>query len=432
MKTPTKIKNAIFALAAIATLATSSAFAVEGGTEGNGGDAVRRDGQLVLRDFIKSARLSLVQKNRDFLSQQSEFVALLKDMAAGDPYLALQVWNDLLNVKIWLTEKDLPLLPDAATSVISDKAEVQIAIRNGDDVILSMPNFRNLPADERGYVFVHESLHKLLKDQSADQRGDKEDGKAWHHEEVRWFVGYLRDNRGHYDAKDLNGYLDKFSISHTDVATKTGKLMRDLVRENGDFAQRCVVEKKLEGESDFDDYFLAIVRNEWANYNKCGYSVSAKGELLKLYPAMKSVYDFAESGLAIQGSFYPLDVSHGNYRYHKYGQTLGGIIPIDYPYFDSAAYAQDCKKYADPRYAPGFKKGLSAGRAAMAALKQLMGETASLGKDNDLAKSTVVGSALAAVSEDVKSNLQDIEKSAKVYQASVTDCRANLGDYMNR
>ena len=202
-----------------------------GGFEGNGGDAVRVDGNLVLRDFMSKARLDSVPNNSKFLQAYPELLQLVRELSHANPNFAHAVWQDLLQAKIWVTDADLPLLPASATALIAGRAEVQIAIRNGADIIISLPALAQVRDKE--YVFLHESIHGLM-------RGDG----PWHHEKVRSLVRYLRENRGKYQPEEVRTLFGKMEISYYSYSDRQeieGKILDVLLRADGSPEFRCAL-----------------------------------------------------------------------------------------------------------------------------------------------------------------------------------------------
>ena len=193
------MKKSLLALCTFLSLMSSPAFSHE---VGNGGDGVKVGDDLVLRDFISKNPFKVIKNNREFLERYPEFVALIKDMSKAQPFFAMAIWNDLIDANIFFTQAELPLLPAAATALVAGKADAQIAIRSGNDIIISVPNFEM--TQDREYVFLHEALHGLMKDQYS----------PWHHEKVRSLVRELRDNRGKYERQDMYTTLTKFGVSY--------------------------------------------------------------------------------------------------------------------------------------------------------------------------------------------------------------------------
>ena len=172
-----------------------------GHSEGNGGDGVYVDGKLTLRDFLESnsGRLTEISDNVEFLKKTKDLIPLLQEISAVDPGLALSIWDQLTQANIWKTRSVLPLLPEAVTAVVEPKADVQIAIRDGNDIVIAEAAYAQV---EQSYVLAHEALHGLI------------DGNGpMHHERVRAVVRYLHDKRGHYTESDLLNVLDKNNVA---------------------------------------------------------------------------------------------------------------------------------------------------------------------------------------------------------------------------
>lgn len=178
-------------------LLSSSVFAKTGAETGGGGDAVVINGKLVIRDVIAQKSVSIIENNIEFLQSVKGFKTLIESIAKVNPEFASSIILDLSNVKFYLSASDLPLLPYTQTTMAGEvAADVQLASRTGDDVILA-PQF--LENDYTNYTLIHESLHGLLKNNA---------GPA-HHQRVRNIVKYLYANQGSLTAEGLNEVLKK-------------------------------------------------------------------------------------------------------------------------------------------------------------------------------------------------------------------------------
>jgi len=254
-------------------LAQNGNQALDGGHhEGNGGDGIYVNGQLVMRDFAGSAQLKLVLDNKTFLEQVPGFVDLLYDIARVSPRLALAVWQDLKHTKIYLTEGRLPLLPAHQTGLdIEQVAEVQIAIRNGREIVISQPAFEELA--EPKYLLFHESIHGLLQGEGP-----------LHHMRVRSLTLYIRDNRDSLQEETLNRVLEKVGL--TNIAD-SGFLSGYIQRANAfldEISFHDIVRSLLMSEDRLEDrcYLKEVIKeqvigtasiiraiNEWRDYSQC-------------------------------------------------------------------------------------------------------------------------------------------------------------------
>ncbi len=225
-----------------------------GHAEGNGGDGVYVEGKLTLRDFIdsNSGRLVQIYDNAEFLKSAKDFIPLLQDIAFANPDLALGIWNQLMEARLWKTRTSLPVLPDGVTAYVGPKAEVQIAIREDNDIVISQDAFARV---EQSYVLAHEALHGVI------------DGKgAMHHERVRAVVRYLRDNRGKYNSDELERVLVKngayvsrrFSVIGFDkeVQEIINSGIAAYLKGTGSEKARCGIKEAIESI-----YFTDISRN---------------------------------------------------------------------------------------------------------------------------------------------------------------------------
>jgi hypothetical protein len=161
-----------------------------GGSEGNGGDGVFEDGELVLRDLSRS-QMQLVPNNKRYLESHTGFIDLVLELAAISPYFAKSVWMQLEEAQIWLTPETLPILPSNATGIGRRNAEVQVAIRTGRQIIISLPALEQLSSPFE-YVLLHEALHGIINTSTA-----------MGHESVRALVRFISESRGNFNREDF-------------------------------------------------------------------------------------------------------------------------------------------------------------------------------------------------------------------------------------
>ncbi|WPU63995.1 hypothetical protein [Peredibacter starrii] len=181
---------------ALATSMTTSLSSFAGGETSGGGDAVYVEDQLILRDFIEASSFKTILRNDEFLHSISDFQDLIQDISKAQPELALAVIKDLMRVNFYQSGSALPLLPASTTALSGPKADVQLAIRTGNDIFLA-PGIQSIK--DASYIMIHEALHSLLSDNQGPV----------HHHRVRAIVKYLKDNRGKYDKKSLQILLSK-------------------------------------------------------------------------------------------------------------------------------------------------------------------------------------------------------------------------------
>ena len=186
------------------TLATSmmaslSSFA--GGETSGGGDAVYIEDQLVLRDFLESSSFKTILHNEEFLNSIPDLKNLIMDISKVHPELALEVVKDLMTVTFYQSSVPLPLLPASTTAFSGPKADVQLAIRTGNEIILH-PSIQKIK--DASYVMIHEALHSLLNENEGPM----------HHHRVRAIVKYLKENRGSYDKEAFDILLQKNKFNY--------------------------------------------------------------------------------------------------------------------------------------------------------------------------------------------------------------------------
>lgn len=146
---------------------TQTPQATPGHADGNGGDAIQgSDGRFKLRDL--DADTELVLDNSKFFKDQPHFVETVQIIAAQEPFLAAAILNDLATVRIFETKKPIALLDANLTGLGFDRAaDIQIAIRNGANLIFSKAALEKLPEEMRPWLWIHESFHGLLLDTGA-------------------------------------------------------------------------------------------------------------------------------------------------------------------------------------------------------------------------------------------------------------------------
>lgn len=193
---------------ATSMMATLSSFA--GGETSGGGDAVYVEDQLVIRDFLEASSFKTILRNEEFLNGIPDLRNLILDISKVHPELALAVVKDLMRVTLYHSSVALPLLPASTTAFSGPKADVQLAIRTGNEIILH----RDIQKiKDASYVMIHEALHSLLSENEGPM----------HHHRVRAIVKYLKENRGSYDKESLqihlvkNKYYSEYRTSYSEL-----------------------------------------------------------------------------------------------------------------------------------------------------------------------------------------------------------------------
>lgn len=207
---------------------------------GNSGDAVEKDGRLVLRDF--SGESKIVLDNPSFLGAVPGLTAVIKDIGKVDASIALRLWVSLAKARIFTTNQYLPLLDPSETGLSYDRiADLQVAIRNGNKIVISLPALSRLAEEYKKWLFVHEALHGLIPGSGSD-----------HHVKVRSLTAYLAENQDRYTAKNLARVFQKAGAvipqaeEISDEARKffsmgVSDLLRAVFLEEGTFESRCAV-----------------------------------------------------------------------------------------------------------------------------------------------------------------------------------------------
>jgi hypothetical protein len=180
-----------FLLGAVCALTVSStSFAqMYGNDKGNGGDAVMINNEMVMRDFVSGSNLTPISDTFAFVKSVPDLKSLIAEIAQANSRLALNIIYQLTKANFFNSRASLDILPSATTAIGGPRAEVQLAIRWDNDIVLA-PEFKDFK--EKSYLLVHEALH-----------GVNYAAGALHHERVRTVVNYLKTNRGHYTTQGL-------------------------------------------------------------------------------------------------------------------------------------------------------------------------------------------------------------------------------------
>lgn len=201
--------NKFLLLSALTMMISSVAIAEEvTGTEsGGGGDAVEVEGQLILRDLAEKGQLQNITNIVKFLDTNTKFRDVIHKIAKANPEFATRLVSELIETRIYTSPEPLNLLPYKQTTVYGSPAEVQLAIRIGQDIVLA-PKF--FESSDREYIMIHEALHGLLQDNKG----------PFHHQRVRNIVRYIYENLETLDAQDFKEYLRKnnYEASRTSYA----------------------------------------------------------------------------------------------------------------------------------------------------------------------------------------------------------------------
>ncbi|HBQ20696.1 MAG: hypothetical protein A2Z91_07100 [Deltaproteobacteria bacterium GWA2_38_16] len=256
---------------------------------GNGGDAVKKEGELIPRDLIPSGPGSAfiplpLSKKKEFLNNLPGFMNLIKNIGQAHPGLALAIWDDLMNAKIYLVDWELDVLPRAETSISSDfHADRQVCIRTENEIICSLPAL-NESKEQRVYP-IHESLHSMIRGEGPIK-----------HEKVRAMTRYLIENEEHYSFEDLQEIMNTLGVYNEltgyywsmikKVHRKSGwfyererEIVDILFQEMGSNEARCALYKEVINSWSTREYPLfnsielqKVIEkgfDHWANYDQC-------------------------------------------------------------------------------------------------------------------------------------------------------------------
>lgn len=171
-------------------------YAKIGGESGGGGDAVVIDGEVVLRDMVIPNRITKIKNNVEFINSVPHFRTMISKIAKAIPYFATRIITELNHISLYSSPDKLPVLPYSDTTIAGEAADIQLATRVNDEVILA-PEFFGHPQAE--YILLHEALHGLLKSNAG----------PIHHQRVRTIVKHIHDNLNNLDANLLNEILEE-------------------------------------------------------------------------------------------------------------------------------------------------------------------------------------------------------------------------------
>lgn len=168
----------------------------------NGGDGyLNEEGKIILRDF-DSGNFYEEYDRFEIVEKEESFRILLKDIFMASPTVGAAIWNAMEHLEFIFIEDTLPLLPTSQTTVGEKPAEVQIAIKNGEKIIISMKRFERTV--DREFLLLHEVLHEVV---------DREEWIAMKHTKVRALVNYIYQNRNNLKEDELWKKLDDYSAT---------------------------------------------------------------------------------------------------------------------------------------------------------------------------------------------------------------------------
>lgn len=197
------------------TLLANQCFAEEGHTQGNGGDAIYENGELVLRDFASKQDLILIQDNQQFATQFGEYTDMITQIAQIDPKLADFMNTQLNNKTIWLTEKPLPQIVSENPyyskpgSALTPEMRKVVLPLTETDVLISKQNF--MTASKSRVL-----LSVVLMNTFSCRWGQCSSGQI----NLRESIEFLETYRGRYISKRfLHASLALFSFDSERLRT---------------------------------------------------------------------------------------------------------------------------------------------------------------------------------------------------------------------
>jgi hypothetical protein len=168
----------------------------------NGGDGfLNEEGQIILRDFVSGNYYE--EYNRfEILELEESFKQLMKDIFRASPTIGASIWHAMEDLTFIFIEDSLPLLPTGHTTLGERSADVQIAIKKDDKIIISLKRFER--TKDREYLLLHEVLHNLVVEK---------DWPAMKHTKVRALTHYIKQNRSNLKEDALKEKFKKYSAS---------------------------------------------------------------------------------------------------------------------------------------------------------------------------------------------------------------------------
>ncbi|NUM87637.1 MAG: hypothetical protein HUU37_00395 [Bdellovibrionales bacterium] len=159
--------NRIIILTAIISAVLTAPSHAAGGSDGTrgGGEAVRHEGQLRLRDLVDPSVCDY-KTGEELRDENPTLTAELSRLAAVDWYLAAGIKKEIDLLEICLTDQLVKIPSQDYDSVIRwgrHHAE-QAAVRFLDsrDVYLNKRIYDSLPAADKAYLLVHEAIHSFI------------------------------------------------------------------------------------------------------------------------------------------------------------------------------------------------------------------------------------------------------------------------------
>ena len=206
-----------------------------GHRDGNSSDGVRVGEEIVMRDFVFKAKPVRVDDHMEYFRNVPGLEGLLEEVLRVAPGLGAKIFDQLARIQLWVTQESLALLPRSTTTVAGPDAEVQIALRFGDDVLVSEPALRKTTGD---YSIFREALHGFVEGEGPI-----------HHMKVANIISYLRENRGQLSAAGLSQVLKQNGVGQdilNDYWLERGHLLGELLYES-QAGVACAIQSLIKG-----------------------------------------------------------------------------------------------------------------------------------------------------------------------------------------
>lgn len=229
MKASYILVRTLLAVSLMTVMTIAAAKAAGTGHGGGGGYVKNQDGSLIFRDFIKSGRPRMVPDSVSFVQETPRFSELISELIDVHPQFAILVINQYTHLtNIWTTTDPLPVLPESETTLLGPKVDVQAATRYGNDIVISMPDFKKGQVEE--YVLLHEALHGIVGGVGPIQEMY-----------VGNVVDFIKENRGKLNLQTLQSYLRKNQANVPDLNEKDRVRMQQLLKGHVSDPLTCAI-----------------------------------------------------------------------------------------------------------------------------------------------------------------------------------------------
>jgi len=148
----------------ILAFCTSFGAKAQGNFQGNGGETVNYDGKPTLRDLIDRGAQNIVPLNQFISERVPYFPTIIDSIRRVHWYLASVLEREPKRLDIILLNGRLQPIPvdeQGGLTIVEYETE-QVAIRCGNQIILSMEIFNRMDEKNKGYLMIHEIMHSLF------------------------------------------------------------------------------------------------------------------------------------------------------------------------------------------------------------------------------------------------------------------------------